>query len=530
MIAIVMERGQSGLVQKNSQFISLHPRLTALVAGAASATGFAPLNLWPVTLACFALLIALILRAPRRRTALSIGWAFGFGQMSVGLFWLAHAFTFQNEMPAELGWFASPIVSIYLAIYPAMAAGLAWRWGWQYPVRFVYIFAASWIVTEWLRSKVFTGFPWNPLSAGFVDVAQVTDLVGTYGASGIVVLAGGGLLLLVKREFRQASLCLALPVASLVYAAIPVTNQTSRPVGPILHIVQPNIGQQDKYRAGYKAENFEKLAALTRVGNAERKRVIFWPEAAIPDHIGDTDYEALLARKQIASLMQPGDILLTGADKIFRRSERVGNYIETSWVGAANSNFALDSSGKILWSYDKAHLVPFGEYLPLREFLKPIGLARFVPGDLDFWPGSGPRSQAVDGIGKVGTQICYEIIFSGEVTDRANRPDMIFNPSNDAWYGSWQPPQHLAQTRLRAMEEGLPIVRSTPTGISAVIDAHGRIVEALPFQQPGYIQSELPAPRPPTLFARFGNILPIGLALLLIAFSLLPLARRRGSR
>ena len=183
-----------------------------------------------------------------------------------------------------------------------------------------------------------------------------------------------------------------------------------------------------------------------------------------------------------------------------------------------------------MWRYDKAHLVPFGEYLPLRELLKPIGLARLVPGDLDFWPGRGPRSDILEGIGKVGTQICYEIIFSGEVTDRANRPDLIFNPSNDAWYGAWQPPQHLAQARLRAMEEGLPVIRSTPTGISAVIDAHGRVIGALAHQQPGYIQGELPTARAPTLFARYGNILPIGFALLLIAMSLLPLARSRNSR
>lgn len=517
-------------MQNIAQFISRYPHWFALFAGAASATGFAPLNLWPITLACLAILLTLVFAAPHRRGALSIGWMFGFGQMSVGLFWLAHAFSYQDKMPVELGWFASPFVSLYLAIYPAMAAGLAWRWGRQNAARFVYIFAASWIVTEYLRSKVFTGFPWNPLSVSFVEVAQATDLVGTYGASGIVMLAAGGLLMLVKRQYSQAAFCLALPTCALVYAFVPTPDYVPRREGPILHIVQPNIGQQDKYRPGYAQENFRKLATLTRVGSTGRKRVIFWPEAAIPDHIGENDYEALFARRKIASLMQPGDILLTGADKIFKQSRRVGNFIETSWIGAANSNFALDSDGDILWRYDKAHLVPFGEYLPLRELLKPIGLARLVPGDLDFWPGPGPRTLAVAGIGKVGPQICYEIIFSGEVADRANRPDIIFNPSNDAWYGSWQPPQHLAQARLRAMEEGLPIIRSTPTGISAVIDAHGNIVDALAYQRPGFIRSELPAPRPPTLFARLGNILPIGFALLLVAFALLPLARRQASR
>lgn len=517
-------------MQKVARYISSHPRWFALFAGAVSATGFAPLNLWPVTLICLALLIALLLVAPERNKALAIGWAFGFGQMTVGLFWLAHAFTFQDKMPVELGWFASPLISLYLAIYPAMAAGLAWRWGRSHAARFVHIFAASWIVTEYLRAKVFTGFPWNPLSVSFVDIAQVTELVGTYGASGIVVLAAGGLFLAVKRRFAQAALCAAIPAFAVVYAMAAATVAQPSGRGPMLHIVQPNIGQQDKYRPGYARENFRKLAVLTRAGSTDRKRVIFWPEAAIPDHIGEDDYEALLARQNIASLIQPGDILLTGADKIFSQSKRVGNYIETSWIGAANSNFALDSKGEILWRYDKAHLVPFGEYLPMRELLKPIGLARLVPGDLDFWPGPGPQTHAVAGIGKVGPQICYEIIFSGEVTDRSSRPDIIFNPSNDAWYGSWQPPQHLAQARLRAMEEGLPIIRSTPTGISAVIDANGKIVKALGFQRPGYIQAELPMAKPATLFSRYGNILSIAFALLLVALALLPLAHRQTSR
>jgi apolipoprotein N-acyltransferase len=156
-----------------------------------------------------------------------------------------------------------------------------------------------------------------------------------------------------------------------------------------------------------------------------------------------------------------------------------------------------------------------------------------VPGSIDFWPGPGPRTLELPFEGrrvKVGMQICYEIIFSGQVTDRANRPDFIFNPSNDAWFGSWGPPQHLAQARLRAIEEGLPVVRATPTGISAVIDADGRIVESLPLGKAGRIDARLPMAKAPTLFARYGNILPLGFAALLIAFALLPLARARFSR
>ncbi len=131
---------------------------------------------------------------------------------------------------------------------------------------------------------------------------------------------------------------------------------------------------------------------------------------------------------------------------------------------------------------------------------------------------------------KVGIQICYEIIFSGQVVDRNNRPDFIFNPSNDAWFGSGGPPQHLAQARLRAIEEGLPVIRSTPTGISAIINADGRIVKSLPLGKTGRIDGFLPKAKAPTLFARYGNILPLGFAALLLALSFLALAQRRTLR
>ncbi len=230
------------------------------------------------------------------------------------------------------------------------------------------------------------------------------------------------------------------------------------------------------------------------------------------------------ARARVARLLGEGDVLITGANRLVIDKGQL--------VAARNSISAVDSTGKLLGHYDKAHLVPYGEYLPLPWLLRPLGLARLVPGDLDFWPGPGPQTMTVSVGGrpvKVGLQICYEIIFSGQVVDRKNRPDFIFNPSNDAWFGTIGPPQHLAQARLRAIEEGLPVVRATPTGISAVIDADGRIVESLPLGVAGRIDAHLPVAKAPTLFARYGNILPLGFAVLLIAFALLPLARRRGS-
>ena len=168
--------------------------------------------------------------------------------------------------------------------------------------------------------------------------------------------------------------------------------------------------------------------------------------------------------------------------------------------------------------------------MPFRPLLSAIGLSRLAPGDIDFQAGPGPQSLTLpEGWGTAGFQLCYEIIFSGHVVDRNHRPDFIFNPSNDAWFGAWGPPQHLAQARLRAAEEGIPVIRSTPTGISALIDAHGRVIDSIPWQKAGIIWGYLPPPAQPTFFARFGNIIPLTLGFLLIGAAIALSRRARYS-
>jgi apolipoprotein N-acyltransferase len=225
-------------------------------------------------------------------------------------------------------------------------------------------------------------------------------------------------------------------------------------------------------------------------------------------------------RGNIAATLGPKDMALIGGNALFFDSAG-------KLSGAGNSVWPIDPSGTLGKRYDKAHLVPYGEYLPMRTLLAPLGLARLVMGDVDYVPGPGPAAIPVAGFGNVGVTICYEIIFSGSIVDRAHRPDLLFNPSNDAWFGKWGPPQHLAQARMRAIEEGLPILRATPTGISAVIDAKGQLLGTIPLGQQGAIQVPLPAPLPPTLFARLGNWLALGLALLFVASAV---ALRRRNR
>jgi apolipoprotein N-acyltransferase len=549
-----------------------HSGRALLFAGGISATGFAPFNLWPLALICLALLLNLIAKAKSAKRAFLLGWLFGLGHFTVGNNWIATAFTYQSNMPAWLGWLAVPLLALYLAVYPALAAVGAWlagrsvdggrlplregcpRAGVTYP--FILAFAGCWIVSEWLRSWLFTGFAWNPLSAIAITTplpAKWLPSIGTYGLSGLIILAAGAVALLAAWTFRNtaerkfskpgrwvAVALIALFVAPLALAtaspgSIPDSGRPGNPAAPSLTIVQPNISQIDKYKPGYDAINFSRLAQNSQPKDGQ-PRLILWPEAAIPWRLeegypfryyqfqpGET---AQGARLVLMRLMNPGDVLLTGVDRLeFDKDEQL--------VGARNSMTAIDSSGRILANYDKAHLVPYGEYLALRWLLEPLGATRLVPGDIDFWPGPGPRTLTIPLDGqqvKVGMQICYEIIFSGQVIDPSRRPDFIFNPSNDAWFGGWYSPQMIAQSRLRAIEEGLPVVRSTPTGISSVIDADGRILHRLPRGVAGRIDAELPMAKAPTLFARHGNILPLGFAALLIALAFLPLARRGISR
>jgi apolipoprotein N-acyltransferase len=501
--------------------MKITPRLPfALLAGMVSATGFAPLNLWPLTIAAFALLLAMVIDAPRLRRVLALGWWFGFGHFAIGLNWIATAFTYQAAMPAWLGWVAVALLSLYLAVFPAMAVGLAWRWGRADPLRFALMFAAAWIGTEWLRATLFTGFAWNPLGVVALPIggtARIASLIGTFGLSGLVALAAGGLLLLMRRRWLAGGAALlAAPLASALLVQLPARSSPSTaPASALIRIVQPNIGQERKWQAGSEADNYRRLFDLSGAPGRER-RLLLWPEAAVPDYLE----EEPRVRQRLARLLGPEDVLLTGGVALeFGKDGHV--------IAARNSLFAMNGQAALLGRYDKAHLVPYGEYLPMRPILSAIGLSRLAPGDLDFWPGRGPHSLALPGFGLVGVQICYEIIFPGHVIDAAHRPVMLFNPSNDAWFGAWGPPQHLAQARLRAIEEGMTVVRSTPTGISAVIDADGRLRASLPWRTAGVIDWRIPAPSAPTIFARMGNAMSLLLGLVLVVVAI---ALRRAER
>jgi apolipoprotein N-acyltransferase len=483
--------------------MNLRPVGLLLIAGGLSALGFAPLNLWPLTLLGLAVLVHQIAAAKRLREAAFRGWVFAAGHFLVGLNWIATAFTYQDNMPAWIGWAAVVLLSLYLALFPALASALAWRASHRHPLGLVFVLAAAWMLAEWLRATALTGFAWNPTAVVWLSlpwVAQGARWIGTYGLSGLTVLLAGLFWFgLQRRWLSTVGITIVLTAVSYWLGESVVAQEESPSTAAIpFRVVQPNIGQDEKYDPE-EAEHNTRIYARLSGSPGPVPRLLLWPEGATLRFL---DIEPK-ARAEVAALLGPHDLLITGGPSVDLDLHGDDDVYH-------NSVFALDSKANLLWRYDKAHLVPFGEYLPLRPILGRIGLARLVPGDGDFSSGPGPRTFPLPGFvahgepASVGVQICYEIIFSGRVVDEKRRPTLLFNPSNDAWFGPWGPPQHLAQAQLRAIEEGIPIIRATPNGISALISPRGRLIATLGSHREGVIDGRIPQPLPPTVFSRLG--------------------------
>ncbi|AWW72997.1 apolipoprotein N-acyltransferase [Erythrobacter sp. KY5] len=527
----------AGLSARAASFASRWPGLSAALLGLVAACGFPPLHAWWIALPALTLFAAHVHAAPTWKGAAWRGWMFGWAHLTLANNWIATAFTYQAKMPEVLGWAAVPLLCVYLAVYPALAALAAHlaakRSG---PLAFGAVFAAGWIVTEWLRSWVFTGYPWPPLGLMLLGnwdaqgVARLLPWLGTYALSGLAILVAAIFLWLATRpmpsKWHRAIALVGFSIAVIVGPMI-VPHRTMDNSDIAYTLVQPLI-PQDEINDGTKfEEQFQRTADLTRPGN-DTSRLVLWPESAIPDYLEEgypdryyraTTYAAnpTLARERIGRVLGDDTTLLTGVVNldIGMRPDGV-----LGAITARNSVVALNGEGDITHHYAKAHLVPYGEYLPLENWLGAIGLARLTAGTVPYQPGPGPGTLDLGEHGLAGVQICYEIVFSGQVVDRENRPDYLFNPSNDGWFGSWGPPQHLAQARMRAIEEGLPVLRATTTGISAVIDANGIVRQSIPTGVAGKVEGFVPAAKPPTLFARFGNALALTWAALIAILGL----------
>jgi apolipoprotein N-acyltransferase len=505
------------------------PAALAIGSGAMASLAMEPWALWP--LAPLGLGVLLLLLSARPGNGFALGLAFGFGHFLVSLAWIAEAFTYQAAMPPWMGWVAVAGLSLFLALYPALAAWGAARFL-RHRSRGLDLFAltlgfaALWVVTEILRGLLFTGFPWNPLGAALLPLGglpAMASIVGANGLSAIVILAGGALAALADARRERGGhallgvLALLLLAEALLRLAVPAPRIAE--TAPAFLLIQPGTGIDDKHGAGGLERSIVAAVEATRAAleaSPTTPAAVIWPEATVELPLEELpDLRAAL----VADLPQ-GTLLLTGGIAFER--DAAGQVI-----AARNSLFALDGRGEVLARYDKAHLVPGGEYLPLRTIAEPLGLARIVPGTLDFWPGPGPVTWRLPGLPALAPNICYEIIFPAAIIARGERPAAIVTVSNDAWFGPTGPPQHHAQARLRAIEEGLPVLRVTPTGLTGLIGPGGELLETLPR---GGVQSamvRLPDARPPTAFSRFGLGLPLLFAVLLGVGAVLVANRQR---
>ena len=499
------------------------PALTALALGLISACAYPPLHLWPLGLAALAGFVWLLYSADNWRQAMARGWLFGWAHLTLANNWIATAFTHQAAMPEFLGWLAVPLLCIYLAVYPMLAALAAHLLAKKRPLwAFGLVLAGAWIVTEWLRGWVFTGYPWPPLGLMLLGgwdrpgFAQFLPWLGTYALSGITLLIPA---LILDSGIRRNWVGMVFPIAYLVFMMHVLTVPAERTSAQRYTLVQPYIPQSEINDPAKFEEQFARLTRLTTPGR-DSERIVLWPESGVPDYLEEgypTRYyvqmtaggDPVRARKRIGSVIGPQSTLLTGVVNLDIGTMPSGR---AGAVSARNSVMAINGAGDIVGGYDKAHLVPYGEYLPMRGLLEPLGLSRLVAGSIDYLPGPGPRTLDLGVHGKAGVMICYEIVFSGHVADRANRPDYIFNPSNDGWFGTWGPPQHLAQARMRAIEEGLPVLRSTTTGISAVIDASGVVRGHIGMNKAAKIEGLVPTAHAPTLFGQWGHALTLAWA------------------
>jgi apolipoprotein N-acyltransferase len=495
----------------------------AAVLGAIAGLAFAPLDLVPAFALGISGLVWLAAEAPTRRRGFAIGWWWGFGHFAVNSYWIAESFLVDAE---RFGWMIPPVLgglAAYLALYPALAT-LAFR---VLPQRLsvagIAAFAAFWTVAEWLRGHVLTGYPWDLAAyiwSGSDPMMQSASLWGAWGLSLVTVFALSlpALLVLMRlRAARQAAIGLVLVLGALylggfwrLSGAIPMPPE-SDPGAVHVRLIQPNITQTLKLASDTRPQQIRTLMRLTlETPGFDKVKAVIWPETAA-NYLLERD-PAL--RTLLAHAAPRDGILLTGAP----RGEPLDGPLREIW----NSFAVLDDRGQILGSADKFHLVPLGEYVPLRGIFPFIN--KLTPGSMNFTPGPGPRTLHMPGLPPFSPLICYEVIFPGAVVDPGDRPALIINVTNDGWFGtSTGPSQHFATARFRSVEEGIPMLRAANTGISGVIDAYGRVETRSNLVVEAVIDAIVPPALPATPFARFGllAVLPlIVLALIPILFGL----------
>ncbi len=488
-------------------------RMLALGAvGALAGLGQAPVSLPWATLAALGLAVSILLRAQTPGRAAALGWATGTGYFAATLFWIVEPFFVDATRHGWMAPFALAGMAGGLALFWAAAWGVA---AWLVPRGGLWrglAWAVALTAAEAARSYVMTGFPWalaGHVWAGWAPM-HLGALAGPIGLTLLTALAPGVLVPLMSRPGRAAAALLPFAAAYGLGAWLGAQPLPAEGDRPVLRLVQPNAPQHLKWNPDWAPVFFARQLELTAAGPGElgAPALVIWPETAVPYLLNS----AAPALERVAAAASGGPVILG-----IQRTEGVRAY---------NSMVRVGAGGTVEDIYDKHHLVPFGEYMPLPGLMRTLGLRAFTAQEgYGYSPGSGAALlEPGAGLGRALPLICYEAIFPQDLRAAPGRADWILQITNDAWFGTLSGPyQHLAQARLRAVEQGLPLVRVANTGVSAVIDARGQIVASLPLGQAGHLDAALPAALPPTVYARLGD-LPV---LLVLAAALAGLLARR---
>lgn len=484
----------------------------ALGCGLLVALGQVPLSLWPLALAGLSGALWLVAQRGSARRAAALALAFGVGHFGLALHWITEPFQVDAARDGWMAPFALVFLATGLAGFWALAGWLSARW---FPAGGMWravAFAAALLAVEMLRGHVLTGFPWVLLGHVWLGHApeQAAALVGAYGLTLLTLALALGPLAGARGALAAAALLGALWGHGLWRAGQPVPAAQ----GAVVRLVQPDAAQSEKWIPARAREFFFRQIDFTAAPAARRPDMILWPETAVSFLLDDPGRGLELIAEAAA-----GVPVVLGIQRL------------DGWRGY-NSLAVLGADGQVAAVYDKHHLVPFGEYMPLGDLLADwFGIAAFAAREGNgYSAGPGPAvldfaAMGIAGFGSAVPLICYEAVFPQDIR-RAARPGWLLQLTNDAWFGDRAGPyQHLSLARLRAIEFGLPLVRAANTGVSAVIDARGQVVSALGLNRAGWIDAALPAALPPTPYARAGEW-PLLVALALLA-ALLAAARRR---
>jgi apolipoprotein N-acyltransferase len=499
----------------------------AMLAGAVAALSLPPLNLLPVLALSFPVAVWLLdgstagrgrLSWPTLKAAFGAGWGFGFGYFVVGFWWLGAAFLVEDD---AFAW-ALPLGVVGLPAALALFHGLGFviaRLFWSNGTRRIFAFAGGMAAVEWLRGVILTGFPWNSLGQALAGPEWTAQLASVVGLNGLTILAlvlfaapaslGSGETPFQRWRAPVLALAVLVTVSGFGFWRLQ-TNQVAMVPDLRIRIMQPNLSQREKHRlSGQEVlSRYLKLsdrATTPGVSGIADITHLVWPESPFP---------FLLAREpqalsQIAGLLKPRTILITGAA---RSEDAVGPNDKVRYF---NSMHVIGPDGAILDSYDKTHLVPFGEYLPFQGFFARLGLKQFVEVPGGFEAGLRRKPLTIKGMSAALPLICYEAIFPAELLAGSPRPSVLMNVTNDGWFGlTTGPYQHFAQARLRTIEFGIPLVRAANTGISAIIDPLGRIVNSLPLGVEGVVDGPLPQSLRTTIYSSVGDTLALGMLIL----------------